>query len=105
MLVWLGDGLGHFLKAAAESVDAGLRALLFGDSGPGITGGVKGQQVYLTPVPVSSELARAASLEDESREASLIADRNKRRDLRLYLSYLRERGPPLISPSLNADLK
>ena len=98
MLVWLGDGVGHFLKAAAESVDAGLRALLFGDSGPGITGFVKDQQVYLTPVPVSSELTRDANLEDESREALLIADRNKRRDLGLYLSYLRERGPPLDTP-------
>ena len=95
LLVWLGDGLGHFLKAAAESVDAGLRALLFGDSDPAIVGGVKDEQVYLTPGPVSSELARTANLENESRKALLIAGRNKRRDLGLYLSYLRERGPPL----------
>ena len=105
MLVWLGDGLGHFLKAAAESVDAGLRALLFGESDPGIVGGVKDEQSYLTPVPVSSELARAANLENESRKALLIAGRNERRDLGLYLSYLRERGPPLHTPFAFADLK
>ena len=98
ILVWLGDGLGHFLKAAAESVDDGLRALLVGDSDPGIVGGVKDEQVYLTPVPVSSELARPANLENESRTALLIAGRNERRDLGLYLSHLRERGPPLDTP-------
>ena len=98
MLVWLGDGLGHFLNAAAESVDARLRALLFGDSDPGIVGGVKDEQLYLTPVPVSSELARTANLENESRTALLIAGRGERRDLGLYLSHLRERGPPLDTP-------
>ena len=98
MVVWLGDGLGHFLKAPAENADVGLRALLFGDSNPGIVGGVKDEQVSLTPVPVSSELARIAILENESRKAILIAGRNKRRDLGLYLSYLRERGPPLHTP-------
>jgi hypothetical protein len=98
MLVWLGDGLGHFLKAAAESVDAGLRALLFGNSDPGLVGGVKDAQLYLTPVPVSSELARTANLENESRTALLIAGRSERRDLGLYLSHLRERGPPLDTP-------
>ena len=97
-LVWLGDGLGHFLKAAAESVDAGLRALLFGNSDPGLVGGVKDAQLYLTPVPVSSELARTANLENESRTALLIAGRSERRDLGLYLSHLRERGPPLDTP-------
>lgn len=98
MLVWLGDGLGHFLKPAAASVDVGFRALLFGDSGPGIVGLVKDEQVYLTPVPVSSELARTANLENEVRKALLMAGRNGRRDLGLYLSYLRERGPPLHTP-------
>ena len=94
-VVWLGDGLGHFLEAASQSADAGLRTLLFGDPDPGIAGIVKDEHVFLIPDPVSSELAGSEKLDTETCNAVLIAGGNDHRDPGLYLSYLRERGPPL----------
>jgi hypothetical protein len=94
-VVWFGDGLGHFMGAASTNTDDGLRTLLFGDSDPAILDAVKDEQVFLTPDPPSSDLARAANLEPVLCHAILISGGNDRRDLGLYLFYLRERGPPL----------
>ena len=52
------------------------------------------QTCLISDDSVPCELARAAHLETESRAPLVIASQNRRRDLGLYLSYLRERGPP-----------
>jgi hypothetical protein len=55
---------------------------------------VNNDHAYLAPQLVSSELPRAQNLEDDTLKGLVIAGRNRRRDLGLFLSYLRERGPP-----------
>jgi len=94
-VVWLGDGFGHFTKAPDTDDDSGLRALLFGDPDNELVGDNQDERFYLTPDPVAVELTRAANLGAAIHRVFLIAEGNGRRDLGLYLSYLRERGPPL----------
>lgn len=96
-LVWLNDGLGHFARSAGKAADeADLHALFPGNIHLGIAGSCCcARQVYLEPEPLFSELARAANLESETLKPIVIAGYDYRRDLGLYLSYLRERGPPL----------
>ncbi|HTG18041.1 MAG TPA: hypothetical protein VK747_22535, partial [Blastocatellia bacterium] len=53
------------------------------------------EQACLAPDPISSELPRATNVETELTTPLGIKGSNSRRDLELYLSYLRERGPPL----------
>ena len=53
------------------------------------------QTCLISDDSVPCELARAASFGTESRAPLVIAGQNRRRDLGLYLSCLRERGPPL----------
>ena len=96
-LVWLNDGRGHFARAAARSADeAELRALFPGNTALGTVGCCCGARpVYLEPEPLFSELARAANLENETLKPVVFVGYDHRRDLGRYLSYLRERGPPL----------
>ena len=100
-LVWLGDGLGHFAKAAELNADDELRGILFGDSDPAVVGDVDSKCVYLALHEVSPELPRARQLEDDILKALVIGNRDRRRDLGLFLSYLRERGPPPSTASFN----
>ena len=98
-MIWLGDGRGHFAEASNSADEVReLRTHIFGQTDPGIVGDSKDGQVYVTPNPVSSDVVRAAQLENEILKSLLSAGRNHRRDLGLYLSYLRERGPPFHSP-------
>jgi hypothetical protein len=96
-MVWLGDGLGNFAQIADRSAyESELRSARFGDAEPEIGGGFGDEeQACLAPDPISSELPRAANVETELTTPPVIAGSNSRRDLGLYLSYLRERGPPL----------
>jgi hypothetical protein len=55
------------------------------------------EQVDLAPDDVSSELPRGAGLEEATGNQFVVPGTNPRRDLGLYLSYLRERGPPFYS--------
>jgi len=93
-VVWLSDGLGHFAKAADDSIRARLREIL-DDSDHRLVGDARGEVSCLTPDPVSTELARSANVDNEIPNALPISWRDDRRELRLPLSYLRERGPPL----------
>jgi hypothetical protein len=98
--VWLGDGRGHFIGAAYKNADGGLRTLFFGDPNPGVAGTIEDEQDILTPDPVSTELPRAANLERQTCKAVLTATGTDPRDLGLYLSYLRKRGPPKHTSSV-----
>lgn len=93
-MIWLGDGLGNFIEAIDKIAGSKLLALPFSDSGPGLVGDVKDEQDFLTPDPVSSELARSANLNDKIPNILLPSRRNDRCEPGLGLSYLRERGPP-----------
>ena len=93
-VVWLGDGLGHFDNASGTSGDDGLTALLSGYPDPQLVGDSEGDHLYLTPGSASTGPPRADNLEAEIHQVLLFASGNARRDLGLYLSYLRERGPP-----------
>ncbi len=92
---WLGDGLGHFAKSADKSTGTGLRALALGDPNPGLVGDSRNERVFLTPDPPSPALACGAIPGDEIANKLLIAWHTEHRKLGEYLSYLRERGPPL----------
>lgn len=92
-VVWLNDGAGHFAKAGDGSGEAGVDSL-FGDTDYAVTGSFENEQVCLVPAPSPSEFAQITNLENESLRAVMIAGSDLRRDLGLYLSYLRERGPP-----------
>ena len=96
-VVWLGDGLGHFAEATAWSDDADLRALLFGRSDPAVGRDLNDEHGYLAPQSVTSELPRAANFEDDTLKTQAAAALDRRRDLGLFLSYLRERGPPTFN--------
>lgn len=91
-LVWLGDGSGNFAKSAAGS--RATEDFLLGDTDYTEAGSLEKDQVCLVPAPTSSDFPQVASLERDSLRAVMIPCRERRRDLGLYLSYLRERGPP-----------
>ena len=93
-VVWLGDGLGHFAEGAEWSDDTDLRDLLFGQKDPAVGRDVNDEHGYLAPHAVTSELPRAANLDDGTLKVRSVAGLDRRRDLGLFLSYLRERGPP-----------
>ena len=99
-VVWLGDGRGHFDKATEWKDDSQLRGRLFEDTERAVAGDVGDERLYLAPDPNQSEVARSPSLETEVLSPVMIAGRNRRRDLGLYLSYPRERGPPLHNHSV-----
>ena len=96
-VVWLGDGLGNFAQIADRSAyENELRSWNFGDAERQISEGLcEEEQACLAPAPISSELTRVANVETELTTPLGIKGSNSRRDLGLYLSYLRERGPPL----------
>jgi hypothetical protein len=101
-VVWLGDGLGDFSRVADRSVyENELRSPNFGDAGPELVGdSSEEEQACLAPDPISSELPRATNIETHFTTLLGINCSNSRRDLGLYLSYLRERGPPLHTSSV-----
>jgi hypothetical protein len=90
-VIWLNDGAGHFAKA--DEGKSGGDALL-ADTGYESASGFENDQVWLAPARPPSEVARGANIEREFQTAVLIAIGDFCRDLGLYLSYLRERGPP-----------
>lgn len=96
-VVWLGDGLGNFAQVEDRSAyESELRSPNFGDAEPEIVGGLsEEEQACLAPDPISSDLPRTTNVETELTTPPAIAGSNSRRDLGLYLSCLRERGPPL----------
>ena len=96
-VIWLGDGLGNFEKAVDNGAyQTALSSLVFGDANSEMAGGSRAEeQGYLPSDPGAYELARAASVETEIPTPLTTVGCNGRRDLGLYLSYLRERGPPL----------
>jgi hypothetical protein len=93
----LGDGLGNFAQIADRSAyESELRSWNFGDAEPEIGEGLSEEaQACLAADPISSELPRVANVETQLTTTLGIKGSNNRRDLGLYLSYLRERGPPL----------
>ncbi|HWN98711.1 MAG TPA: hypothetical protein VNS63_05515 [Blastocatellia bacterium] len=96
--VWLGDGLGNFEKAPDKTAyESDLGSLLFGEANSQIVGGSGAgeEEAYLAPDPESSEFLRATNVEADKAALLVIAGCERRRDLGLDLSYLRERGPPL----------
>lgn len=92
-VVWLNEGAGRFAKARVGSGEANAN-VLFGDTGYAGTGNVDNEPIYLTPAQPQPDLARAGCLENEALTTVVIGGSDRRRDLGLYLSYLRERGPP-----------
>jgi hypothetical protein len=92
----LGDGLGNFVKPAdTAAYEAELSSLLPGALDSELAADLKEEeQGFLPPDKVSPELPRAASLAAEIGTPLVFAINNPRRDLGLYLSYLRKRGPP-----------
>lgn len=93
-VVWLGDGLGHFAKSDEQSANADLRSILFDNGDPLLAGEVSDERACVAPHLVSSELPRAHNLENNIPKDPVITGRDRGRDLWLFLSYLRERGPP-----------
>jgi hypothetical protein len=90
--VWISDGVGHFALGGDKATEEfGLRPLFFGDPASVIFGDLSEEQVLLTLDPASFELAPAAL--ETANPPSTIAHCLRIRD-RLYLSFLRERGPP-----------
>jgi hypothetical protein len=93
-VAWLGDGRGNFARANDDVDDAALRLLVFGDGAdPRLTNSSRDSRVYLTPDQDPIEPSCAATPE-KHHKAIAIASCSVCRDLALYLSYLRERGPP-----------
>src|SRR5262245_52837922 len=93
-VAWLGDGRGSFARTDKDVDEAGFRALVFGEGAdPGLANSSRDSKVYLTPDPDPIELSCGTTPERHIK-AIAIASCSVRRDLGLYLSYLRERGPP-----------
>ena len=92
-IVWLNDGAGHFARSGDRGVEATVDSL-FGDADYLVTGRLEAEQIFLAPTQSAAEFPHATNVENDSLSAVMIASRDLRRDLGLYLSYLRERGPP-----------
>jgi len=92
-VIWLNDGAGHFAKSGDASLDVRLDPV-FCDTDYAQTGSVEDKEIFLTPAQHLSEFAEVARLEGESLKGVMIPSHEFRRDLGVYLSYLRERGPP-----------
>ena len=93
-VVWLSDGLGRFARADEANADLDLRGLLLGDSSPAVGSDVNDDRACLVSQLISSELPASRKLEDDSLKTLVIAGSNCRRDLGIFLSCLRGRGPP-----------
>jgi hypothetical protein len=94
-VIWLGDGLGHFERATSNE---DLHELIFGYPGAKIVNASsKDATPSLIDSPIYSELLSATNLKAEFPLLFVSTIANGRRDLGLYLSYLRERGPPPFS--------
>lgn len=89
-VIWIGDGLGHF---ASSTSNEDLHALIFGYPGAKIVASSKDSHLCLTSSPIGSDPLCAANI-NEVHDLSASIESNRRRDLGLYLSFLRERGPP-----------
>jgi hypothetical protein len=93
-VIWLGDGLGHFASVRSNE---DLHDVIFGYPGAKIIdASSKDATPSLLDSPVYSEQLCATSLRAEFPLLFVSTIDNGRRDLGLYLSYLRERGPPLF---------
>ena len=90
-VIWIGDGLGHF---ASSTSNEDLHSLIFGYPGAKIVvASSKDSPLCLTNSPICLDLFCAANL-NEVHDLIVSIESNRRRDLGLYLSFLRERGPP-----------
>jgi hypothetical protein len=97
LLVLIIAPWANFLFATSQAADhlTDLRAQAARSSYlPAVEGSNDEEQVSLSPDSVSSELPRYAYLEDETGKSLVSVGTNWLRDPGLYLSYLRERGPP-----------
>jgi len=93
-VIWLGDGLGHFASATRKE---DLHSLVFGYPGAKIVDASSTDApLYLTNNPIFSDLLDAVTLKADIQKPFVSTASNRRRDLGLYLSYLRERGPPTV---------
>ena len=93
-VIWIGDGLGHF---ASSTSNEDLHALIFGYPVAKIVdASSKDSPLCITDSPICSDLLCAANL-NEVHDLIVNIESNRRRDLGLYLSYLRERGPPPLA--------
>jgi len=93
-VVWIGDGLGHFASSASNE---DLRALIFGyPDAKVVAANSKDSQLCLTNSPICSDHLCTANL-SEVHDLIVSIGSNRRRDLGVYLSYLRERGPPALT--------
>ena len=93
-VIWVGDGLGHF---ASSTSNEDLHALIFGYPGAKIVvASSKNSPICLTNSPIGSNLLCAANL-NEVHDLIERIESSSRWDLGLYLSYLRERGPPPLA--------
>jgi hypothetical protein len=93
-VIWLGDGLGHFASATSKE---DLHSLIFGYPGAKIVDASSTDApLYLTNSPIFSDLLDAVTLKADIQKPFVRSASNRRRDLGLYLSYLRERGPPTL---------
>lgn len=93
VVIWLNDGAGHFTRSSDGSRDA-VPDSLFGDNNYARTGGLECKEISLAPARPASDFEQVASVEGEAFKAVMNPRLDLRRDLGLYLSYLRERGPP-----------
>jgi len=90
-VIWIGDGLGHFARSTS---DEDLHALIFGyPSARIVVGDSKDLPPSLTNSPICFDRLHETNL-SEVHDLLLSLGNNRRPDLGLYLSYLRERGPP-----------
>lgn len=92
-VIWLNDGAGHFAESNDGSRDVTADSL-FGETDYAETGRIQNKETCLAPVRPSSEFAQSISLDLKYLRTVVIPRHNLRRDPGLYLSCLRERGPP-----------
>jgi len=93
-VIWLGDGLGHF---ASVTSNENLHFLIFGYPGAKITdASSRDAPPSLIDSPIYSEQLCTTNLKAEFPLLFVSTVDNDRRDLGIFLSYLRERGPPLL---------
>ena len=93
-VIWLGDGLGHF---ASVTSNEDLHDLIFGYPGAKIIDASSTDSPpSLIDSPIYSEELCKTNLKAQFPLLFVSTVDNGRRDLGIYLSCLRERGPPLF---------
>jgi len=94
-MIWFGDGRGHFARATN---DDDMHSLIFGYPGAKVEdAGSKYRLPSLTDSPIYWDLLCAVNVKTEIPKLLVSSHDKLRQDFGLYLSYLRERGPPPLS--------